>query len=197
MPPSRHTHVVIPVKAFARAKARLSPALSLAERADLARRMATGVLRVVGPERAWVVCDDPEVAAWTRAEGAWVSWQADRGLNGAVRAAVDERFAAGATRVLVVHSDLPLVRSLAAVESRPEAVVLVPDRHGDGTNVVATSAPGFRFAYGPGSFDRHLAEAGRLGLSIRIVREASLGWDVDEPADLTVFGPAPATPTPG
>jgi len=43
---------------------------------------------------------------------------------------------------------------------------------------------GFRFAYGPGSFVRHTAEAARLGLSLRVVRDAALGWDVDVPDDL-------------
>ncbi len=36
----------------------------------------------------------------------------------------------------------------------------MPDRHDDGTNVIALPAAlGFRFAYGPGSFRHHVAEA--------------------------------------
>ena len=40
------------------------------------------------------------------------------------------------------------------------------------------------FIYGPGSFRRHGAEARRLGLGLRVVREPLLGYDVDWPADL-------------
>jgi 2-phospho-L-lactate guanylyltransferase len=43
---------------------------------------------------------------------------------------------------------------------------------------------GFRFAYGPGSHARHVAEAQRLGLPWRSLPDPDLGWDVDEPADL-------------
>ncbi len=65
-------------------------------------------------------------------------------------------------------------------------MVLVPDRRDDGTNVACLpSAAGFRFAYGAGSFGRHRAEAARLGLPLRIERDAALGWDVDVPDDLT------------
>jgi 2-phospho-L-lactate guanylyltransferase len=69
----------------------------------------------------------------------------------------------------------------------------VPDRHDGGTNVACVpSAIGFQFAYGPGSFLRHCAEARRLGCELRVVRDAALGWDVDVPADLgfdrTAFG---------
>ena len=43
---------------------------------------------------------------------------------------------------------------------------------------------GFRFSYGPGSFERHVAEARRLGLPIRVVDDPTLAIDIDEPADL-------------
>jgi 2-phospho-L-lactate guanylyltransferase len=65
------------------------------------------------------------------------------------------------------------------------AVVLVPDRHDDGTNVISLpTGTGFRFEYGPGSCARHRSEAQRLGLPVIVVRDARLGWDVDRPADL-------------
>ena len=66
-----------------------------------------------------------------------------------------------------------------------EGVLVVPDRHLDGTNVISLpSASGFRFAYGPGSFQRHRAEAVRLGLAVTVLADESLQWDVDVPADL-------------
>jgi 2-phospho-L-lactate guanylyltransferase (CobY/MobA/RfbA family) len=48
---------------------------------------------------------------------------------------------------------------------------------------VPTSA-GFTFAYGPASFARHVAEAERLDLPLRVERSQRLGWDVDLPDDL-------------
>ena len=65
-------------------------------------------------------------------------------------------------------------------------VTLVPDRRDDGTNVaVVPTDVAFTFAYGPGSFRRHAAEAERLSLMLTIVREPdALGWDIDLPDDL-------------
>ncbi len=45
----------------------------------------------------------------------------------------------------------------------------------------------FAFAYGPGSFRRHAAEARRLGLGLRVVRDPDLAFDVDVPADLAAI----------
>ncbi|CAB4957794.1 unannotated protein [freshwater metagenome] len=43
---------------------------------------------------------------------------------------------------------------------------------------------GFVFSYGPSSFQRHQAEAKRLGLEVRVIRDDRLAWDVDRPEDL-------------
>jgi 2-phospho-L-lactate guanylyltransferase len=61
----------------------------------------------------------------------------------------------------------------------------VPCHRDDGTNVLSlpTDIP-FRFAYGPGSFRRHVLESRRLGLGIRVVRAADLAVDVDAIDDL-------------
>jgi len=176
--------VLVPVKAFADAKLRLAPALPAVERSRLAQKMADHVLDVARPLPVAVVCDDAAVADWARRRGALVVWEPGRGLNGAVEAGVDNLAAAGARQVVVAHADLPLAGPLAWA-SRFPGVTLVPDRRDDGTNVacVPTNA-GFTFSYGPGSFQRHGAEARRLGLGLRVVREPFLGHDVDVPADL-------------
>lgn len=179
--------VVIPVKAFAVAKVRLAPALSPAERAELARSMATGVVGAAGDLPVTVVCDDDEVASWAADLGVAVGWTPGLGLDGAVAAGVEHVAATGATWAMVVHADLPLARDLRRLvpEDLGVTAVLVPDRHRDGSNVVGVpTGVGFGFAYGPGSFDRHRAEALRLGLSAEVRDDPRLGWDVDLPADL-------------
>jgi 2-phospho-L-lactate/phosphoenolpyruvate guanylyltransferase len=176
--------VLIPVKAFHLAKVRLAPALAPAERAALAERMADRVLTAAAPLPVAVVCDDRAVAAWARRRGAEVVWRPGRGLNGAVIDGVVHLAAAGADEVIVAHADLPLADSIVRVSGVP-GVTLVPDRRDDGTNVACVPAnAGFQFAYGPGSFARHVAETERLGLPLRILRDERLGWDVDVPDDL-------------
>lgn len=189
--------MLIPVKSFTRAKVRLAAALHEGERAALARAMAGRVVDAAAPLPVWCVCDDDDVAAWAVEHGAQVEWTPGLGLNGAVQAALDRRAAAGTGRVVVAHADLPFARDLAALaEADDDEVVLVPDRHRLGSNVVSVpTGAGFRFAYGQGSFERHCAEVDRCGLRLRIVRAEHLGWDVDEPVDLDV--PAHLGPLPG
>jgi len=132
----------------------------------------------------FVVCDDDEVAAWSVSAGAEVIWRPGHGLNAAVVSGVDHLATLGYAQTIVAHSDLPHALDLAWV-AEFDGVTLVPDRRDDGTNVACVpSAAGFVFAYGPGSFARHQAEAERLALPLRIEREQRLGWDVDTPADL-------------
>jgi 2-phospho-L-lactate guanylyltransferase len=176
--------VLVPVKAFAEAKRRLDGALGDVERQALVRRMAERVLAAAAPLPVAVVCDDTEVATWARQHGALVVWEPGRGLNGAVEEGVVRLAAVGVEQVTVAHGDLPLARGLAEIEPF-DGVTLVPDRLGDGTNVVRLPARcGFRFSYGPGSFQRHLAECGRLGLAVKVLSVPDLAVDVDWPADL-------------
>lgn len=185
--------VLVPIKAFHEAKGRLDRALSAAERADLARAMATKVLEAAAPLPVAVVCDDSDVADWARARGALVVWEPGRGLNGAVEAGVDHLRTGGVVQVTVSHADLPLATGLAAVGLGP-GITLVPDRYGNGTNVIALPADaGFHFSYGPGSFARHRAEAERLGLPVRVLDLPDLAWDVDEPADMVPLAVRSAT----
>ena len=179
--------VLVPVKAFADAKQRLGEVLPAADRERLARTMAARVVASAAPLSVWVVTDDDDVAVWAVEQGASPLRQQRSGLNAAVTDAVAVLAAAGIDRVIVAHGDLPFATDLAALADG-EGVTVVPDRHDDGSNVlVVPTGVGFRFAYGPGSFARHLLEAERLELAVRVVRDAGLGWDVDRPDDLVAL----------
>ncbi len=187
--------VLVPVKSFSEAKVRLAPALPPAERAALARWMGAAVLAAAAPLPVAVVCDDVEVASWARELGALVVWEPGRGLNGAVEAGVEELRRAGVGRVIVAHADLPRAAGLAGLAAG-SGVTLVPDRRRDGTNVaIVPAGAGFRFSYGPGSFARHQAEGGRLGLVVRTVEDPLLAFDVDWPADLVGLDAQPCGAT--
>ncbi len=187
--------VLVPVKAFAVAKARLAPVMGPADRQDLARELAEVVVAAAAPLPVVVVCDDAGVASWAAGAGARALHVEPRGLDAAVTEGVAVLAAEGVERVVVAHADLPRavgLADLAGVAGDP--VTLVPDRADDGTNVaVVPAAAGFRFAYGPGSFARHVAEAARLDLGPRVVRPPALTWDVDEPTDLAAPAETPCT----
>ncbi|MEP7113803.1 MAG: 2-phospho-L-lactate guanylyltransferase [Ilumatobacteraceae bacterium] len=176
--------VLVPVKAFTDAKARLATVLGNEDRERLSRWMTARVLAAAGELPTYVACDDEKVAAWASEHGASILWHPGVGLNAAVNNSVADLRNAGVTDVIVAHGDLPRAHSLAAV-AEPGMVTLVPDRRGDGTNVIAvpTDSP-LLFAYGPGSFQRHLASAIAAGLSVRVRRDPLLALDIDTPSDL-------------
>jgi 2-phospho-L-lactate guanylyltransferase len=185
--------VLLPIKSFDAAKNRLSSVLDARERSQLARELASRVVRAAHDLPVVIVCDDDVVAAWGKAVGATVLRQVGSGLNGAVTEGVEsvrDEF----DEVIVAHADLPRATDLRVVRGFA-GITIVPDRHRDGTNVICLpTARRFRFAYGPGSFDRHCAEAARIGVALRVLADDALGWDVDTPDDLRDFdgrlGPA-------
>jgi 2-phospho-L-lactate guanylyltransferase len=181
--------VVVPIRTFALANTRLSDALDDVARAALAQRLADAVTRAAEHVPVVIVSSAPEVAEWAGARGLEVA--PDPGsLDAAAASGVAALSARGVTRAVVAHADLPFVTSFRGVTrdaGRP-VVVLVPDQRDDGTPVlsVPTSTP-FAFAYGPGSFRRHLHAARAAGLSVRVVRDSDLAFDVDTVGDLEVL----------
>jgi len=148
--------------------------------------MADRVVLSAGRLPVAVVCDDREVAGWARSAGALVIWEPGRGLNGAVQEGVRRLGELGVDLVIVAAGDLPLATDLSWIPDFA-GMTIVPDRHGDGTNVIAVPpSAGFNFSYGPGSFARHVGEAKRTGIALRVVRDNPLAWDVDVPEDLAV-----------
>ena len=176
--------LLVPVKDFREAKVRLAPIFSAAERQTLARALAEVVLRGAGEMATYVACDDDAVANWATDQGAQVLWTPGLGLSGAVNASVEHLGTLGVDQMVVAHGDLPYASHIATLEGEGE-ITLVPDRRLDGTNVAIVPAGSpFRFAYGSGSFLRHIAEADRIGSPYRVIYDAQLGLDIDVPADL-------------
>lgn len=179
----------MPIKAFASAKARLAQVLSPEARTALAMQCATTVLAAAGELPVFVVCNDPEVAAWATQHGATVVEPPRTGLNEAVEAGRNAARQAGYARILIVHSDLPNASHLASLADVSAPVVIVPDRHDDGTNaMVVPTDVNFKFAYGVGSCNAHCVEARRLGLRFCIVARPDLALDLDTEDDLRAAG---------
>jgi len=178
--------VLVPVRGFLTGKQRLGHLLDATERADLLEGMADRVVAAAGSFPVAVATSAPEVVDW--ALGLGVTLLPDPGrLDDAAAAGVAWARALGLPRLVVAHADLPFADDLSAVatDGAGPVVTAVPCHRDDGTPVLSVPVTsGFRFAYGPGSFRRHAAEARRLGLGWRVVRHPGLSRDVDRPADL-------------
>lgn len=176
--------MLIPVKDFRQAKARLAGVLPAADRERLARWTADLVVAAAAPLPVFVACDHADVAEWAEASGATVLWRPGYGLNAAVRDGIDTLAAGGIEHVIVAHSDLAIPSPLPNLVLGG-GVVLVPDTRSDGTNVIALpTRAGFDPAYGSHSFRRHLDQVMAWGRPVRVLRDARLALDIDTPADL-------------
>ena len=187
---------VLPVKRFADAKQRLSTGLAPGTRRALAEAMLTDVLvalrRTEGLDEVVVVTAEPVAEALALGYGARVvSDTREAGQSPAAQLGLDA--VEGADVVLLVPGDCPaldpaqLTALLQSVEPAP-SVVLVPDRHGTGTNGLLLHPPSaIEPSFGPGSRDRHTALAEEAGASLRVEEMPSLVLDVDTPDDLAAM----------
>lgn len=177
--------LLVPVKAFGVAKARLAPVLSPDERARLARWTAGRVIAAAGDMPVFITCDDDEVANWARSAGANVLWYPRAGLNAAMDFSVAELGRRAFDHVVIAHGDLPRAHELSSVATAG-TITLVPDRRCDGTNVLAMPIDAaINLSYGVQSFSRHLAAALRAGCAVEVRHDALLSLDIDTPDDLT------------
>jgi len=192
------TWAIIPVKPFHTSKTRLAGALSPDERAALSRNFLAHALDVLGevPEVAHrlVVSRDPAARTLARAHGAHTLTESGApDLNLALRRATQAARASRAEAVLVLPTDLPWlavgdVRAMLTEAPDGPSAVIAPDRHDSGTNALWMRPPGLLpYAFGPGSFKRHLALAAEAGILARICRLPGLGLDVDVPEDLALY----------
>jgi 2-phospho-L-lactate guanylyltransferase len=185
---------IVPVKRFDAAKQRLSVGIDDERRRQLVEAMAADVLEAIGEartvERAIVVSGEPAIQELAAAAGAEVVPDpADGGHVEAARAGIARAAAAGASTVVLVAGDCPLLepreldRLLTGVPER--YVGIVPDRHGSGTNALVLSPPEVIVpAFGEGSRERHVGLAREAGIPFGVEELASLGLDLDTPADV-------------
>jgi 2-phospho-L-lactate guanylyltransferase len=188
---------VVPVKSFARAKARLSPLLDLRQRAELARAMLTDVLvglrHVGGLSGILVVTRDPGAADIARAHAAeTIGDPLERGANAAIELAIPVLLARGADAMLAVPGDVPQIEPgeltpITAALDGPSVTLVAAARDG-GTNLLGCApvdviAP----CFGVNSFARHVAAARQMALEPRVFAARSLAHDLDRAADLREF----------
>lgn len=184
---------VVPVKDLAGTKSRLAPILDPGARAGLTLYVmgrVVAALQGAGVEHVGVVSPDRLVLAEAEERGAAPLRQESRGLNPALeegrRWAVDR----GASALLVLPADLPLVdpddvRAVLEKAGEKPAVVISPDRARAGTNALLLRPPDtLPFAFGIGSYEAHLRAARERGLDVSLCERPHLAFDLDTAGDL-------------
>jgi 2-phospho-L-lactate guanylyltransferase len=196
------TAAILPVKRFARAKQRLGASVEDRLRLALAQAMVADVLlalsRTEAIERTIVVTCERSIAVSAEELGAIVVEDiAESGQPAAAGLGVRRALAEGFERVLCVPGDCPALDPLeldtllspegpTGTHAREgSSVVIVPDRHGTGTNGLLLSPPdAIAPSFGPDSCERHRTLAKEAGIEARLARPASLLLDIDTGADL-------------
>lgn len=196
------TAAILPVKSFARAKQRLGASVADQLRLQLAEAMVADVLLALAQteaiERTIVVTREETVAAVAHGQGAIVVVDAaESGQSAAAALGVQRALAEGMERVLCIPGDCPaldpyelgaLLGAETDARSAVPAVVIVPDRHGTGTNGLLLCPPdAIAPSFGPGSCERHRALASAAGIAAAVERPASLLLDIDTGADLAAL----------
>jgi 2-phospho-L-lactate/phosphoenolpyruvate guanylyltransferase len=185
------------VKSFGAAKQRLSGLLGQGARQALAQAMFSDVLaslrHVPGIDAVAVVTADRVAEDAALGNGVRVLRDtAQAGQSPAAAIGIDHALAGGFDRVLLVPGDTPMLAAdeIAALLRDAErdglAVVVVPDRHGTGTNALLLSPPdAIEPSFGPASLERHMTLAAALPHAR--VDVPSLAFDVDTPDDLAAL----------
>ena len=141
------------------------------------------------PDRGEAEDMDGNTGIATECEGGRPEMALNRALEQARRLAVAE----GASALLVMAADLPLVSSAAlgaliACIGAGNGIALAPDRHGTGTNALVMRPPqAMPFAFGPGSLQRHRRLALQNGIEARLCRLDGLALDIDTIEDVRAF----------
>jgi 2-phospho-L-lactate/phosphoenolpyruvate guanylyltransferase len=191
-----HTTAIVPVKGLADANGRLKGFLSAAERTRLAEALFLDLIvklpRSSCIDDLLIVTSDESVARQARWFGHMVLVEDDdQGHSEAAAAGARAAIEEGADRVAMLPVDCPMldIDDLDAHVGRsPRTVLIVPDRHGTGTNALVLTPPDiFEPAFGPDSCARHVSRARASGISFALEEVESLSSDLDDPEDYTLL----------
>ena len=148
---------IIPIKPLRRGKSRLSSVLSEDKREGLNQYLLSSTLQCL--------------------------------INRALRKASLAAKVINSSKILIVPADLPLITKddiLAVIKNsgNPPEIVIVPDRKMNGTNVLLVNPIGaIKYNFGDWSFRKHIEQAERKKINIKICERKNLSFDLDLPED--------------
>ena len=185
---------IIPIKPLRRGKSRLSSVLSEEKREGLNQYLLTSTLQCLRKineiDNILVVSYDPSALSLARKYGArTVLENRNTNINRALRKATLAAKAFKSSKILVVPADLPLLTgddllSVIGESGDPPEIVIVPDRKMSGTNMLLINPIGaIKYDFGEWSFRKHIEQAERKKINIKICSRKNLSFDLDLPED--------------
>jgi 2-phospho-L-lactate/phosphoenolpyruvate guanylyltransferase len=191
------TLAILPVKSFADAKQRLATELAPGFRRAIVEAMFSDTLvalrRAGSIAQILVVSADHGAQQLAGGYGAHVLDDEQHGHNVAASLGIGWAIETGVDRALLVPGDCPLLNptqldELIARPVDPPSALIIPDRHGTGTNALLLTPPDvLEPSFGPGSCERHASLARAAGIEHEVVEVPSLALDIDTPDDLAAL----------
>jgi len=189
---------IVPVKPFNRAKSRLATDLLPDQRERLASALFVRTVKLLVAQSniqgVLVVSRDTKALSMARDMGAQtVQESGNPELNSALYRATQVSRMWGAEATLVVPADIPLLHEddIAAMLNLGQyhnSVVIAPDRHEHGTNMLLVHPPGLiPYSFGHESFATHQRLAQENNANISLYRSARVSLDIDTPTDLVDY----------
>ena len=186
---------IVPIKPLSKAKSRLAGALSPEQRERLAMSLLERTVNLLLPlpqiQGVLVISRDTKALAMAREWGAQTVQESGAPeLNNALLRATQALKVWGTDAALVVPADLPLlavedVESMVKLGGYHCSVVIAPDRHEQGTNLLLVRPPGLiPYWFGEHSFVEHQRLAQEVNASLLIYRSERVALDLDTPSDL-------------
>jgi 2-phospho-L-lactate/phosphoenolpyruvate guanylyltransferase len=189
--------ILVPVKPLAEGKSRLEGTLGAAERANLNRILALRTFEVarelLDVAEVFVVSKSAEVLKLARDHFLTeVEESPLASLNEAIAFGCLEAKRRGQTELLVLPVDLIFLTSVRVRDLLRNAqdvdVIIVPDAAAKGTNLIYwRSIESVRLSFGTNSAILHERDARARGLSVEIVNDQALSFDLDSPADFQMW----------
>jgi 2-phospho-L-lactate/phosphoenolpyruvate guanylyltransferase len=186
---------IVPVKPLRRNKSRLAGILSEEERTELNHHLLIQTIDALKSipqiENILVISKDNGALSVARDQGArTVLEQGDSMLNVSLARATIVAMTYSMRGVLILPADLPFLNKedievLLQKAEDPPVVVIVPDRHQQGTNALLVCPAGLiEYEFGPGSFLQHCERAREAGARLEICELPSLALNIELPEDL-------------
>ena len=185
---------IIPIKPLRRGKSRLSSVLSEEKREGLNQYLLTSTLQCLRKineiDHILVVSYDPSALSLARKHGArTVLENRNTNINRALRKATLAAKVFKSSKILFVPADLPLLTgddllSVIGESGDPPEIVIVPDKKMSGTNMLLINPIGaIKYDFGEWSFRKHIEQAERKKINIKICSRKNLSFDLDLPED--------------
>ena len=185
---------IIPIKPLRRGKSRLSSVLSEDKREGLNQYLLSSTLQCLKKineiDHILVISYDPSALTLARKFGVkTVLENRNTNINRALRKATLAAKAINSSKILIVPADLPLITkndilAVIKISGNPPEIVIVPDRKMSGTNVLLINPIGaIKYDFGEWSFRKHIEQAERKKINIKVCERKNLSFDLDLPED--------------